>query len=153
MSAPELVKFLQFATKSILQQEDSLTPTGFVVTPKGIGIVPLLLEDKREALKYFGEVIKQSESSEAVLVIDVATKMYEPNQVPVSPRELPISERDSAILMLHVEVKEKNLNFHVYMQPYVKAMEGYAFADELICSDKMDEAFTGSIKEGFLKTS
>lgn len=151
MKTPNVVKFLQFATKTILQEEDNINPMGFVITPKGIGMVPLPFQDKSQALKVFGSAIKQSNSEEAVLVVDVVTKAYEPNQKPISPLLLSETERDNAILMLHVEVKDhKDLNFHLYMQPYVKAMEGYAFADKMISSDRIDEAFTGSIKEGFL---
>lgn len=151
MKTPNVVKFLQFATKKILQEEDSVNPMGFMINSKGIGMVQLPFQDKREALRVFGSAIKQSASEEAVLVINVITKSFEPNQESVSPFLIPEAERDNAILMLHVEVKEcKDLDFHIYMQPYVKAMEGYAFADEMISSTKIDEAFTGSIKEGFL---
>ena len=52
-----MVKFLRFATKAILQEEDILDPTGFIVTSKGIGMVPLPFQDKIEALRVFGSDI------------------------------------------------------------------------------------------------
>lgn len=162
MNTPELVKFLRFATKEIIQQEDLINPTGFIITEEGVGVVPLTIpgqQEEQEALKYFGSIIKQSASKEATLVLDVIAKKHkvEPNQtltsIPVSERlaSIPVSERDSAILMLHIKVRKKDLDFNIYMQPYVKAMEGYAFADDLVTADRIDEAITKPIKEGFLK--
>lgn len=168
MRTPELIKFLRFALKEIIQQEDLINPTGFIVTREGVGVVSLAFKSteqgprtteegrvsiagQQDALKHFGSIIRQSTSKEAALVLDVITKKYkvEPNQTPTLD-SIPVSERDSAILMLHVKVRDKDLDFNVYMQPYVKAMEGYAFADDLVTADQIDEAITKPIKEGFL---
>lgn len=44
--------------------------------------------------------------------------------------------------MLHVKVENEDLNFKIYKQLYIKAMEGYAFADDLDVTDQIDETMT-----------
>lgn len=147
MKTPDVIKFLQSTIKAILQEEDFIAPMGFIVMSKGIEMIPFWFEEenKHEILKRFGATIKESNSKEAVFVADVTTKPIELSQKQISLK----SERDNAILMIHIQVKERDLEFSSYMQPYVKAMEGYAFADEMIVSSKVDRAFVFSIKEGF----